>query len=249
MFYQSLRPSGFVRETKHYYSRKHGFYGLKSEVSSLPTGIAIGCNVGCPGSVADITVFKVNEEWHEMAMEKRGAAEVSFEDSGQLHDKFNDHWSELCDTRYIGLQNEILVICPKTKPINGWSTADDKLRHHRITHDRVIVENVFGRLCLYVLFSQNWRQSNETYGHCLETVLALTNYHITLNSLRADDVTVCNAVRNRQFSIGVGICTKCAATQSKKLDLDFGNNYDVAGVLHANSTEEVAKIVIYFLRF
>lgn len=45
-----------------------------------------------------------------MATEKRDAAEMPIEESGELHDKFTNHWSVLYEKGYIGLQNKIRVI-------------------------------------------------------------------------------------------------------------------------------------------
>lgn len=96
-----------------------------------------------------------------MTAEKRGAAEMAFDDSGSLHETFTNHWFVLCDKQYVGSQKEISVICFEKEPINEWRAANDKLRIQRNSHDLVSVENIFGRQCSIGLFSQKWRWSNE----------------------------------------------------------------------------------------
>lgn len=63
----------------------------------LPTGTDIGSSVGYTGPVTDISIVRVNRKGHEMVIEKRGAAKIPVQNSGELKDEFTNHWSVSCD--------------------------------------------------------------------------------------------------------------------------------------------------------
>ena len=71
IFQQSNRPVGTMQEGKHYYSRKHKLCGLKTEVSVLPTGLAIGCSTHYGGSVEDIEIMSRMKAYHKQWLEKK----------------------------------------------------------------------------------------------------------------------------------------------------------------------------------
>lgn len=69
---------------------------------------------------------------------------------------------------------------------------------------------------VYLVCSRKkWCRSNEWYGHYFDAALALRNYHIALNHLRADEDAVYNTVYTCSNSIGVGARTKRAATETE----------------------------------
>lgn len=59
-FQHKNRPAENHEEAKLYFSNKHKHYGYKSDVSVLPTCLAIGCTPHKPGSVSDIRIFRNN---------------------------------------------------------------------------------------------------------------------------------------------------------------------------------------------
>ena len=68
IFEQSNGPVGTMQEGKHYFSGKHKLYGLKSEVSALPTGVALEVSRHYGGSVADIvTMSRIKTLPHAVA--------------------------------------------------------------------------------------------------------------------------------------------------------------------------------------
>ncbi|KAH9110766.1 hypothetical protein LEN26_013643 [Aphanomyces euteiches] len=56
-FQQTHIPLGSFGSKKSYFSKKHGLYGVKIEVSVLPNGFAIGVTPCAKGSVADIAIL------------------------------------------------------------------------------------------------------------------------------------------------------------------------------------------------
>lgn len=89
---------------------------------------------------------------------------------------------------YQGVQSTVRAIQPKKQPRHGSLTADDVARNQRVSSDRVIVENFFGRLCmLWKVMYKKFTLAEEKYDGILRLCVALTNFHISLNPLRAED--------------------------------------------------------------
>ncbi|ETV97458.1 hypothetical protein H310_09387 [Aphanomyces invadans] len=59
-FQPSHRPAGRFEEQKHYFSGKHKLYGLKIEASASPHGKLVGMSNHEPGSVSDVTMFRLS---------------------------------------------------------------------------------------------------------------------------------------------------------------------------------------------
>lgn len=58
IFQQSSRPAGCISENKKCFSWKQHLYGIKTEVSVLLNGIAIGCSDTFPGFKTDNSSFE-----------------------------------------------------------------------------------------------------------------------------------------------------------------------------------------------
>lgn len=57
-FQQSNKQKRNTAEGKVYFSGKDSLYGYKAEVFVISTGLAVGCSLFYPGSVADIQIFR-----------------------------------------------------------------------------------------------------------------------------------------------------------------------------------------------
>ncbi|KAF4030887.1 hypothetical protein GN244_ATG17301 [Phytophthora infestans] len=75
------------------------------------------------------------------------------------------------------------VAHPKKKPRNGELTSDELARNARVSSDRVLVENFFGRNHAQHTFK--WGES--PFDSFARMCFALTNFYTDINSLRADD--------------------------------------------------------------
>ena len=67
-------------------------------------------------------------------------------------------------------------------------TISEKEENDRISHDRVIVENYFGRLkSLWGVCSHKWEWDRQSYDIFFRACLALTNYSVRCCPLRRED--------------------------------------------------------------
>jgi hypothetical protein len=62
---------------------------------------------------------------------------------------FSQYWAVLVDKGYQGAASLTRAVHPKKKPRNGRLTAVDLRRNERVSSDRVLVENYFGRMNNY----------------------------------------------------------------------------------------------------
>ncbi|KAJ8521035.1 hypothetical protein ON010_g17869 [Phytophthora cinnamomi] len=63
--------SGTQSDRAEYYSAKHKLHGYKTEISVIPTGLAINCSHYRRESAADISFFRDNKAFHKAAATKR----------------------------------------------------------------------------------------------------------------------------------------------------------------------------------
>ncbi|ETV77220.1 hypothetical protein H257_09107 [Aphanomyces astaci] len=198
-FQQTNVPLGSYAEKKTYFSGKHSQYGHKVEVSVLPNGFAINCTAHYKGSVSDKAIFDDNLEFHVSALSKQ-ATEDRIADHG---DEGTNQWAVIADKGYQGIQRVVRAVLPKKKPAGGILTLDDIRSNDRIASDRVIVENFFGRMkTLWAVCGETYRWSRDNYDVLFQTCMALTNVHIRLHPLRADDGKVYSQYINRMALIG-----------------------------------------------
>ncbi|GMF15240.1 unnamed protein product [Phytophthora lilii] len=159
-FQQANRPAGNMAEVIPYYSAKHKLYGLKVEVSVNPKGLAINCSQHQRGNTPDISIFRNNAEFHS-SMRVKTEADHQLPDDGPLRTEFPDEWAVLADKGYQGLEFHLRCIHP-TKGSN--LPLADQRQNEDISSDRVLVENVFGRLCsLWRIVADKYRWNEETY--------------------------------------------------------------------------------------
>jgi len=156
-FQQANRPSGNMEEGKRYYSGKHKLYGYKVEVSVLPVGFAIASSNHHAGSRSDIDIFHRMEAVHTRLLNKSDN-DRDIADIGPGSEKYPNSWAVIADKGYQGAKEFIRTICPKKKPPHGVLSLEDESNNKRLSSDRIIVENFFGRMCgLWSLMSSKYR--------------------------------------------------------------------------------------------
>lgn len=200
-FQQSYRPSGSVDEGKRYYSGKHKLYGYKVEVSVMPNGLCISSSQHYPGSVSDFEIFQRMKEWHVKHLRKK-VGDADIPDHGLHADEHPEMWAVMADKGYQGILDICRGVTPIKKRPNGHLSLSDIAFNRKLSSDRIIVENYFGRLCsLWALLSQKWRWNESMYDDYFKLALALTNVHILWLPLRYEDNQRFQRARNRLIHI------------------------------------------------
>ncbi|OWY99178.1 hypothetical protein PHMEG_00029871 [Phytophthora megakarya] len=211
-FQQSWRPGGSISENGKFYSGKHHLYGLKVEVSVDSRGFAINCSHHEPGATHDITMFKENKAFHLQKIKKL-PSEETLPDEGPLLDTHPDEWAILADKGYQGAAEFLRCIIPKKG--RNISRADQS-NNDKIAHDRVIVENYFGRLnILWRITADKYRLARELYDDVFRLCVGLTNAHVTRCSLRSDNGDWYRRSQNKLIELGIKIKQKRRLAQEK----------------------------------
>ena len=200
-FQPSNRPMGRFSEQTHYFSGKHKLYGVKIECSVAYPGVAVDLSEHHPGSVSDFTIFRNRIDIHKRMLRKT-EGEQSNLDHGEGFADFPDYWAVLVDMGYQGASNIIRAIHPKRKPPGAVLDHADVARNSRVSSDRVLVENYFGRVCMlwkigYVSFKWDLRN----YDMFMGLIFALTNFHVSLMPLRAQDQDHYRSIMGRYHSM------------------------------------------------
>ena len=147
MFTQTLKPSGLFPDKKPFFSGKHHLHGLKSEVSVNAFGEAVYVAPPEIGSVHDKHIFMNNIKFHKKVTQKTADQRVAV-DHGEGSSRHQNRWGILLDKAYIGVEEHVRGIIPKKKPRAPYNlTREEFERNVRVSSDRVIVENYFGRCC------------------------------------------------------------------------------------------------------
>ncbi|KAF4045426.1 DDE superfamily endonuclease [Phytophthora infestans] len=80
------------------------------------------------------------------------------------------------------------VVHSKEKPRNSELTSDALARNARVSSDRVLVESVFGRVCLLCrIMHCTFKWSESSFDSFARTCFALTNFYTDSNRFRADN--------------------------------------------------------------
>ncbi|KAH9105473.1 hypothetical protein LEN26_014757 [Aphanomyces euteiches] len=196
-FQPAYKPAGRFEEQKEYFSGKRKLYGYKIEVSVAPPGIAVLSTQHYPGSKADVSIFHDNIDQHYLHLSK-SENEKSQADYGKLGVEYPDHWALLVDMGYQdAARNQIS-------------------RNSRISSDRVLVENYFGRMCklwnaMYVTFK--W--AGNRYDSIARICIALTNCHCGLMPLREAGGHEYKTVLAKYQAMGAAQATKKQEVQRR----------------------------------
>ena len=132
------------------------------------------------------------------------------------------------DKGYQGAADVMRAVVPRKKPLRSVMLLEDVRFNRKLSSDRIIVENYFGRLSqLWAILSRKWVRSEKLYDLIFGLGIAFTNYHVTLHSLKDVDGEWFTRHRNRLISIGATNKRKRAEAQSKyrkkrKLRLEIG---------------------------
>ncbi|KAG6610395.1 succinyl-CoA:3-ketoacid coenzyme A transferase [Phytophthora cinnamomi] len=181
-FQQANMPSGSQQERASYYSKKYKLHGYKTEVSVLPTGLAITCSNHYRGSEADITIFRKNNAFHVVAATKP-ATDDDMADDGPLHDQYPESWVILADKGYQGLAAEMRVLVPTRRRPSTPLTVEQEAVNHDISSDGVVVENYFGGYPPVRWDSEVWTFYKHAILNAFEKILL---YGITTGSETED---------------------------------------------------------------
>ncbi|ETV74819.1 hypothetical protein H257_10880 [Aphanomyces astaci] len=196
-FQHTTAPAVSFGEKKTYFSKKHGLYGHKVEVSVAPNGLTI--------NVTDCAVGSTNR-----------ATPTSATTNDALRDKFPSQWSVLADKGYQGTQEYVRGFTPLKRPPHGQLTMEQERSNAKLSSDRVIVKNFFGRLkTLWGLASDKYTWKKDEYNMYFQMCVALTNVHIRFNPLRNVDGEGYNQYKNRLLPIGSKIKTKNSSFKAK----------------------------------
>lgn len=202
-FQMAFRPSGNIQEGKKYYSGKHKLYGYKVEVSVLPNGLALCCSKHYPGSVSDLEIFQRMRNVHSKYLRKN-EADLRVNDVDPLVAEHPNLWAVLVDKGYQGAPEFCRTIQPVKKRANQRLSLSDERFNKKVSSDRIIVENFFGRVCgLWSVLQRKWRWSEQSYDIVFRFCVALTNLHIRWHPLREEDYERFQRIKNRHLQIGV----------------------------------------------
>ena len=68
-------------------------------------------------------------------------------------------------------------------------TVDDQNRNTRVSSDRVVVENFFGRVCgMFGIFSSKYSWSSGKFDTIVDVCFSIVNFYIRIHPLREQDV-------------------------------------------------------------
>jgi hypothetical protein len=94
----------------------------------------------------------------------------------------------LVDKGYQGAFRVLRVLQPNKQPRGGFLSAEDITRNRAVSSDRVIVENYFGRVCrLWNAMYLTYHWTETSYDQVSRLCFALTNFHVSLMPVRAQD--------------------------------------------------------------
>ena len=165
------KPSGSFRSKKVFFSGKHFAYGVKIECTHAPDGRLMRFTSHYPGSVHDFKILTENIQPH-----------LDYLKNG------DSYYGALADLGYIGIKKFIpTAIIPKKTPI----LSEDIDWNYRVSSDRVICENYYGRnKALWSILSQTFRWDLDDYDMIFGVCSALTNYLLKTHPLRNQECDI-----------------------------------------------------------
>lgn len=185
---QAIRPNCSMTEAKPYFSPKHKLYGYKTEVSVLPNGMSCFLSDHYFGSIPEVTILRHNIELHSNMTATREWEKENMHLHAKEEEKDESNWAFLADKAHIGGSDELRLILPKRNPQRKILDLRSKEPNVAISHDRIIVENYFGRMkAIWGLLSMNYTWEEDIYDTLMTLGVAITNYNIHIRPLRAED--------------------------------------------------------------
>ena len=96
-----------------------------------------------------------------------------------MAEEYDGQWALLTDKGCQGAADVIRAVLSKKKSKGGSLSHDDQRVNGKITADRIIAENVFGRMStLWAIMSNKWRWDDKQYDKIFRLCLSLTNLHV-----------------------------------------------------------------------
>ncbi|ETV88817.1 hypothetical protein H257_00309 [Aphanomyces astaci] len=102
-------------------------------------------------------MFRNRLDVHVRALIKKPVA-APMNDNGEPSETYPNMWAVLVDMGYVGLAQSVRAVHPKKESVHGTLDRQDLDRNTKVSSDRAIVENFFGRVCLL------WKISYGTYA-------------------------------------------------------------------------------------
>ena len=223
----SLIPiHSFNKETqKQFYSVKHKRHGIKLQAIVDPDGICIDAKCGYPGSMHDLTIFRAAKTLSRLVHERTIG-----------NRRCDSYYPVLFDKGYTGVDKDnypeavILKKQKKGKDIDPQIDADNDF----IEHDRVIVENFFGRLkTLWSVTEAGYRGSPEQLRTLTLICVCLTNYYNLLHPMRKR--ILCNLDQQAASTVPT-------STSSGSSDDERGSTTQKKKVTYSDSESDVESI-------
>ncbi|KAF0725834.1 hypothetical protein Ae201684P_018407 [Aphanomyces euteiches] len=143
-FQPANRPSGTFADAKRYFSGKHKLYGYKVDASVSPSGKYLLLSSHRSGAVSDLTMFVDRLETHRINLRKT-PTDRQIVDVGEGGTQYPESWAVIMDKGYEGVDDAVRSIRPKKKSRGSILSRMEIDRNERVSSDRVIVENLFGR--------------------------------------------------------------------------------------------------------
>lgn len=123
-FHHINRPHGDQMDSKLYFSGKHYLYGYKVQVPVSPLGFVVFFSEHCPGSAANLSIFRTELASHVLLSAKDASAKDNFDVDG--NGRRLKHWEILFDEGYTEAQREARAIIPKKKEPQAVVVYDGK---------------------------------------------------------------------------------------------------------------------------
>ncbi|KAH9112709.1 hypothetical protein AeMF1_013004 [Aphanomyces euteiches] len=200
-FQPAHRPTGSFNDAKQYFCCKHKVYGFKVEASVAFPGVYVLMSLHSPGSVSDMTMFMNRLDIHRQCLAKR-PSEERIVDNGEGSTSFPNQCAVLMDKGYEGCGEAVRSVRPKKKPRGGVLTRQKFERNQRVSSDRVLVENLFGRTCkLWKISYSTFKWSEGKYNMTERLTFAMTNFHASMHPLRMEDRSFYTSVLARYHSM------------------------------------------------
>lgn len=168
-----------IATERQHYSGKHKRCGIKLQACVSPEGLCIDYYDKECGRVHDKMVFDKSETVRKLQYHQTNFGVIT-----------TCRYPMLFDRGYIGVNNAAYpeAIVQKRAPRGGELSDADKHFNDTVQHDRVIVENYFGRMkTLWIILQDTFRGTNHSLRRIAEACVILTNYHIELHPLRRED--------------------------------------------------------------
>lgn len=145
---------------------------------------------------------------HKFRLEK-AEEDKELVDKFYLHEKFPNHWGILAD------HEMTRCLIPYKKPAKEVLFAEKGRVNKKLSSDRIIVENYFGRMMmLWNIMADKYKWSEQLYDTVAMMCISLTNVHVRNQPLRLNDGEWYGRYLNRLARIGADKKRKRAETQA-----------------------------------